>query len=140
MSPNASLAHYKLNLDPPPPHDFSSASDKDKDNADPMFTPSRRRAQALLQNSIFGFPVTPKRNLFGSSGDDSPFRTPGSGKVSIWDPHDPSTAIEEEIKRMADRQPGDSPDGLFGKRSSGLLYDSPGVFSSPSRWSAKMWS
>jgi hypothetical protein len=62
---------------------------------------------------------------------ESPFRTPTSGlRGSLFDPHNPSTLLEEELSRY---QSGggmmDSPAGLYGKYKT-----SPGSFGSPTRW------
>lgn len=63
----------------------------------------------------------------------SPFRTPRSR--DIYDPHDPRTLLDEELSRPM-LGVGDSPLGIFGKRSA-LLYDSPG----PDPWGSpgKKW-
>ncbi|KAF8963439.1 hypothetical protein BDZ97DRAFT_1028652 [Flammula alnicola] len=143
MSPTASLAHYKSNLDPPPtysggvqPLDVSH----DQEDEDPMRTPRMRVPSnpTMNTNVFFGHPVTPRRLVFGSSSDSpfrtpigglgaSPFRTPGSR--SIFDPHDPRAILDDELNRAYD----DSPAGIFGKGRGSLLYDSPG-YDSPAKW------
>ncbi|KAF6761656.1 forkhead box protein I1 [Ephemerocybe angulata] len=140
MSPTASLAHYKSNLDPPPVlfqlgvnRTLSSLA---YDEPDHMRTPRKGSSSAGAGSSIMlGPPVTPKRGgLFDSPfprSGMSPFRTPGRGK-DIFDPHDPALLLHEELNRPV---LGDSPVGIFGKRS--LLYDSPG----PDPWGTpgKKW-
>lgn len=152
MSPSASLAHYKTNLDPPPPPLFHSqapllfSSNPDGDSSslplpspDLLRTPRRREKQVAgssstpssssrLFGSVFG-PVTPKRLNF-SSGDGSPLRTPSRG---ILDPHDPSALLDEELSRLGNQSgSGHTPTGLFGNMR-GMLYESPGL-TSPGRW------
>lgn len=148
MSPSssASLAHYKSNLDPPPPAVYkphvhapllfglTSVDDHDPSLTLPSpeltRTPSRKRASPQDGGSgsrgrpPLGFspfaPVTPRR-LFGSLTDESPYRS-----RAILDPHDPSVLIDEEVLRLGSQsQFGDSPAGFFGKRS--ILYESPSV-------------
>ncbi len=136
MSPSASLAHYKSNLDPPPFVSYPEKTgdneeiDEDGDN-DPMRTPSRTRSVATSS----ALPVTPRR-LF--SLGDSPFRTPvgKSSFRSIYDPHDPTSLLDDELHRMGAAGHGDSPAGLFGKSRASLLYDSPGnvMGGSPDKW------
>ncbi|PSR72837.1 hypothetical protein PHLCEN_2v11334 [Hermanssonia centrifuga] len=142
MSPSPSLAHYKSNLDPPPaavfhpqapllsglvPPDDPSLT---LPNPEVLRTPSRKRAspgdgsgsRGRFNRSPFP-PVTPKRLLFGTHAQESPFRTP-----SIFDPHDPSALIDEEVLRLGSQNPlqlPDSPMGFFGRRS--ILYESPGL-------------
>lgn len=130
MSPSASLAHYKSNLDPPPtisygagPSNAGKEEARVEDEADPMRTP---RKQTGTNGAA---PVTPKRLMFSSVLDDSPFRTPFGfrtpGSRSILDPHDPRTALDDELNRM--NAYDDSPAGIFGKGTGSLLYDSPGA-------------
>jgi hypothetical protein len=153
MSPNASLAHYKSHLDPPPTYsggssiapldlaapDAAPAADED----DPMRTPRKRSqhpgapaAGATTAASVFGHPVTPRRLVFPPDSPfrtpmaGSPFRTPGS-RSSILDPHDPRTILHEELNNRAYE---DSPTGIFGKGQGTLLYDSPGYGGSPKWW------
>ena len=144
MSPSASLAHYKFNLDPPPVHLHPSDTDEPQtraegdDMSDLTRTPRRRAA-------ILAPPVTPKRLCsnaespfrltMGGGMGTSPFRTPGSR--SIFDPHDPSALLDEELNRTATSQ-DDSPVGIFGKGRGSLLYDSPGALGSPGKW-FKWW-
>jgi hypothetical protein len=160
MSPSASLAHYKSNLDPPPvlyqagAHKLLSTYPNiqyEGDALDELLRTPRRStsgskdpASAGPSSSaipMLGPPVTPKRGLFdspfrsGLSGGlgMSPFRTPRSR--DIYDPHDPRTLLDEELSRPM-LGVGDSPMGIFGKRSA-LLYDSPG----PDPWGSpgKKW-
>ncbi|KAK0202965.1 hypothetical protein DFS33DRAFT_1489024 [Desarmillaria ectypa] len=136
MSPSASLAHYKSNLDPPPFVSYpektgdNEEADEDGDN-DLMRTPSKTRSAATSS----ALPVTPRR-LF--SLGDSPFRTPvgKSSFRSIYDPHDPTSLLDDELHRMGAAGHGDSPAGLFGKSRASLLYDSPGnvMGGSPDKW------
>lgn len=91
-------------------------------------------------------PVTP-RKLFHMNQSDSPYRTPGGifglspfrtpRSRTVFDPHDPSALLDEELSRMGTAGYADSPDGLFGKAHGSLLYDSPGL-SSPDQWQ-KWW-
>ncbi|KAF8909387.1 hypothetical protein CPB84DRAFT_1515266 [Gymnopilus junonius] len=143
MSPSASLAHYKSNLDPPPiysgvlpPFDVNQEGEDD----DPMRTP-RKRGNANPSTSS-GHPVTPRRLIFSSNVGESPFRTPVGGlgaspfrtpdSRTIFDPHDPRALLNEELNRL--NYGYDSPGGLFGKSRSSLLYDSPGVESAAKWW------
>lgn len=143
MSPSASLAHYKSNLDPPPVYtggipilDNPQAAEED----DPMRTPRKRGASASASTS-FSHPVTPRKLIFSANLDDSPFRTPVNnlnmspfrtpGSRSIFDPHDPRTLLDEELSGMHYNY--DSPAGLFGKGRGSLLYDSPGI-DGPGKW------
>ncbi|TFK29737.1 hypothetical protein FA15DRAFT_581825 [Coprinopsis marcescibilis] len=154
MSPSASLAHYKSNLDPPrterldpPPLLFhanvqdSDGKLSDKDEAsDPMRTPRRGGLHTTLTS--LAPPVTPKRNgpfesasMFRTPAGFSPFRTPGSRSGGIFDHNDPRVLLDEELNRpsLIDDSPGG---GIFGKGK--LLYDSPGFdsWSSPGK---KYW-
>jgi hypothetical protein len=140
MSPTASLAHYKSNLDPPPLYNIGHAADNGDD--DPMQTPRKHGSKADMSN-LYEAPMTPKKLTFPSGLDDSPFRTPVGaspfrtpGLRSIMDPHDPRTLLDEELNRINNSY-GDSPAGLFGKGRGSLLYDSPGLHS-PGKWS-KWW-
>ncbi|KAG6891204.1 hypothetical protein C0995_008456 [Termitomyces sp. Mi166 len=101
-------------------------------------TPRKR----VVSSGVVVAPVTPRRLVFptnqnespfstGAGGIFSPFRTPGSR--SVFDPHDPGALLDEELNRMG-AATGDSPAGLFGKGRGSLLYDSPGFSSSPARW------
>jgi hypothetical protein len=137
MSPTASLAHYKSNLDPPPLYKRGHAAENGVD--DPMQTPRKRGSKADTSN-LYEAPVTPKKLIFPSGLDDSPFRTPigaspfrTPGLRSIMDPHDPRTLLDEELNRINNSYE-DSPAGLFGKGRGSLLYDSPGL-DSPGKWS-----
>lgn len=148
MSPSASLAHYKSNLDPPPIYAGgiaplmlvpNSSAEDDDDNNDNMRTPRKRLSHPNNANVFFGIPVTPRKlNFATSSSMDSPFRTPGGlgaspfrtpGSHRIIDPHDPRTLLDEELSRSYDASPG----GLFGKKPGSLLYDSPG-YDTQNRW------
>ncbi|KAJ6493658.1 hypothetical protein C8R47DRAFT_416233 [Mycena vitilis] len=149
MSPSASLAHYKSHLDPPPTLVYGSSStaaqgEDDADEPPDLFrTPARKRTAA----SSSAHPMTPKRLLFSIDGSSpyrtpgggtlsaSPFRTPGGSRAGIFDPHDPSTLLDEELSSLgaAGRE---SPAGLYGKAS---LYDSPNPLDgSPGKW-ARWW-
>ncbi|CAL1714648.1 unnamed protein product [Somion occarium] len=146
MSPAASLAHYKNNLDPPPPvtaHSqapllFSFESESlTLPSPDLLRTPRRRGAQTMgsdstpsnRNSSIFG-PVTPKRLNFNPPGDGSPLRTPSR---HLLDPHDPSALLDEELFRLGSQGTSShTPTGLFG-HSRGMLYESPNL-PSPGRW------
>lgn len=140
MSPSASLAHYKLNLDPPPsvtfhPDDGINPAVFDIEN---IRTPSRKRGPLAhghhhKDTSTLFPPVTPKKLVFStqSSSAESPFRTPGSR--SIFDPHDPGALLDEELARLGAKGMQESPIGLFEGRR-GLLYQSPNM-PSPGKWS-----
>ncbi|KAG2121860.1 hypothetical protein DEU56DRAFT_833390 [Suillus clintonianus] len=139
MSPSASLAHYKFNLDPPPsatfrPDDGINPAVFDTEN---IRTPSRKRGTHAhghhhKDTSILFPPVTPKKLVFPthSSSAESPFRTPGS--KSIFDPHDPGAILDEELARLGAKGMQESPIGLFEGRR-GLLYESPNM-PSPGKW------
>lgn len=122
MSPSASLVHYKSNLDPPPVTPYSLHLDDEEH--DPLKTPSKKRTIS----SGGGLPVTPRR-LFPLASD-SPFRTPGNVMASpfrgVYDPHDTSAMLDDELNRMTAAGHGDSPAGLFGRSRAQLLYNSPG--------------
>jgi len=147
MSPTASLAHYKSNLDPPPlyngGHVMDNAVEGDDEAVDLIQTPHGSKADT---SNLYEPPVTPKKLIFPSGLDDSPFRTPIGGlgaspfrtpsSRSIIDPHDPRTLLDDELNRIGNSY-GDSPAGLFGKGRGSLLYDSPGL-DSPGKWS-KWW-
>ncbi|KAG0705569.1 hypothetical protein DFH29DRAFT_1077532 [Suillus ampliporus] len=140
MSPSASLAHYKFNLDPPPsvtfrPDDGINPAVFDTEN---IRTPSRKRGTHThghhhKDTTILFPPVTPKKLVFPthSSSAESPFRTPGSR--SIFDPHDPGALLDEELARLGAKGMQESPIGLFEGRR-GLLYESPNI-PSPGKWS-----
>ncbi|KAJ7043519.1 hypothetical protein C8F04DRAFT_991723 [Mycena alexandri] len=157
MSPSASLAHYKSNLDPPPTLVYGASSsrlpalsqeegdldDEGEGPSDLLRTPSRKRNAATSS----AHPITPRRLLFpidssspyrtpgGGTLSASPFRTPGGGRGGIFDPHDPSTLLDEELSSLG-AAGRDSPAGLFGKAS---LYDSPNPLDgSPGKW-ARWW-
>lgn len=143
MSPSPSLAHYKSNLDPPPVYRpqaplltaLTTGDDHSLTLPSPttLRTPSRRRAsqpgssgtRRYAEFSPFA-PTTPKRLNFTQ---ESPFRMPSH----LFDPHDPTVLLDEELKRIGDQSRLDeSPTGgLFGRRS--ILCDSPGL-GSPSRY------
>jgi hypothetical protein len=138
MSPTASLAHYKSNLDPPPPyiggHATEDATEGDDEVVDSTRTPRKRVSKSDTSN-LHEAPVTPKKIIFAN---DSPFRVFGGtpGSRSIIDPHDPRALLDDELNRIGNSY-GDSPAGLFGKGRGSLLYDSPGL-DSPGKWS-KWW-
>lgn len=118
MSPSASLAHYKSNLNPPPSYDHRFLLEDD--DYDPLKTPSKKKVVSS-GGSGGALPLTP-RKLFPLASD-SPFRTPGTtGSV---------------FKSLLDA--GDSPIGLFGKNKTRMLYDSPEGFESPSPKKTKWW-
>jgi DNA ligase-4 len=89
-------------------------------------------------------PVTPRKLVFLTNQNSSPFRTPVGGfgtspyrtpgSRGIFDPYDPGALLDEELNRMGTIGQGDSPAGLFGKGRGSLLYDSPGLSISPGRW------
>ncbi|KAJ7733240.1 hypothetical protein DFH07DRAFT_894312 [Mycena maculata] len=147
-SPSASLAHYKSHLDPPPTLVYKRRLQEEDDFADdepsqPMQTPRKRNVA-----SSSAHPMTPKRLLFSTDAGSSPFRTPGGGTLSaspfrtplggrggIFDPHDPSTLLDEELSSLG-AAGRDSPAGLYGK---GALYASPNPLDgSPGKW-ARWW-
>lgn len=143
MSPSASLAHYKSNLDPPPLYNGSiPALDNPQAEEDLMRTPCKRGASASASAS-FGPPVTPRKLIFSANLEDSPFRTPSNnpnmspfrtpGSRSIFDPHDPRTLLDEELSGMHYSYDSSPAGGLFGRGRGSLLYDSPG-FESPPKW------
>jgi len=144
MSPSASLAHYKSNLDPPPvyggglpPLNVSAESEDD----DSMRTP-RKRGGNPSSSMPSAHPVTPRKLIFHSTVGESPFRTPVGGlgasafrtpdSRAIFDPHDPRALLNEELNRL--NYGYDSPGGIFGKSQGSLLYDSPGVESAAKWW------
>ncbi|KAH7924285.1 hypothetical protein BV22DRAFT_1112896 [Leucogyrophana mollusca] len=139
MSPSASLVHYKSHLDPPPsvtyhPDDGIDPSVFDTEN---IRTPSRRRVSGHghahhKESSTLFPPMTPKKLVFPapSSSAESPFRTPGAR--SIFDPHDPSALLDDELARLGAKGAQESPTGLFEGRR-GLLYESPNM-PSPGKW------
>lgn len=117
----------------------SAADNDDTDGNDPMRTPSRKRTAG---SAFGGGYFTPGKKLVFPTSGDSPFRTPGGvgspfRNGGIFDPHDPMTLLDEELRTMNAGGTGDSPTGLFGKSRSSLLYDSPnnGFGSdSPGKW------
>lgn len=130
MTPNASLAHFKTHLDPPPhtmfnPDDGINPAVFDAEN---VCTPSRKRAYHRDRDkdvmSTHFPPITPKKLVFPTPGStaESPFRTPGS---RIFDPHDPGALLDEEFARLGAKAAQESPAGLYDQR--GLLYESPNV-------------
>ncbi|KAF7370691.1 Forkhead box protein I1 [Mycena sanguinolenta] len=134
-SPSAKLAQHKVA--------FGASSYFDP--SDVFRTPARKRSAA----SSSAHPITPKRLLFGIDSSSSPFRTPGGGTLSaspfrtpggsrgggIFDPHDPSALLNEELNNFG-AVGRDSPAGLYGK---GTLYDSPNPLDgSPGKW-ARWW-
>jgi hypothetical protein len=138
MSPSASLAHYKSNLDPPPAVPFCNSEklggdDREtEEESENVRTPSKKRGATT--GGIFP-PVTPKRLIFpGVNSQDSPYRTPGSrlgvspfrtpGSRGIFDPHDAGVLLDEELSRLGSGKIGvDSPLGSAGR------YDSPSALS-----------
>ncbi|KAH9479555.1 DNA ligase 4 [Psilocybe cubensis] len=144
MSPSASLAHYKSNLDPPPVYNGSipALDNPQADEEDLMRTPRKRGTNASAPTS-FGPPVTPRKLIFSANLEDSPFRTPSNnlnmspfrtpGSRSIFDPHDPRTLLDEELSGMHYNYDSSPASGLFGRGRGSLLYDSPG-FESPAKW------
>ncbi|KAI0058984.1 hypothetical protein BV25DRAFT_1890520 [Artomyces pyxidatus] len=135
MSPSPSLAHYKSNLNPPPtasvPLNDAELSKASDDAENLLHTPSKRRTSSHFTPFT---PATPRKLTFPGA-QDSPFRTPGRG---IFDPHDPSALLDEELTRFGAQGSGlqESPAGLFG-RGAGMLYQSPDA-PSPGRWN-RMW-
>ncbi|KAG8214997.1 hypothetical protein J3R82DRAFT_8401 [Butyriboletus roseoflavus] len=130
MTPNATLAHFKTHLDPPPhtafnPDDGINPAVFDTEN---VRTPSRKRPyhrdrdrEAIPTHFP---PVTPRKLVFPTPGStaESPFRTPGS---RIFDPHDPGALLDEEFARLGAKAAQESPAGLYDRR--GLLYESPNM-------------
>ncbi|KAH6915883.1 forkhead box protein I1 [Coprinopsis sp. MPI-PUGE-AT-0042] len=160
MSPSASLAHYKSNLDPPrrldaPPVLFTStkaaegeaSSSAQDDVFDPLRTPRRRSTTHSASHVTLAgpFPDTPTRStpsayesIFRTptgSSSFSPFRTPNSR--SVLDPNDPRVLLDDELNRQS-QLVHDSPGGIFGKGSK-LLYDSPGFGDWSSSPGKKYW-
>ena len=128
MTPNASLAHFKTHLDPPPlaafkPDDGINPAVFDTEN---VRTPSRKRSYHRDRDAMPSHfpPVTPKKLVFPAPGStaESPFRTPGS---RIFDPHDPGALLEEEFASLGARAAQESPAGLYDRRR--LLYESPNM-------------
>ncbi|KAG5220762.1 DNA ligase (ATP) [Salix suchowensis] len=128
MSPNASLAHYKSNLDPPPTVAFNRTGDT-------LFS-SDENSKDTGELDIFR---TPQGNVLTRKPrvHSTPLHlrnwTPTSR--GIFDPHDPSNLLDDELSRLGAAQ--DSPAGLFGKSRSALLYESPNLGTSPGscpRW------
>ncbi|KAG1811530.1 uncharacterized protein BJ212DRAFT_1569917 [Suillus subaureus] len=130
MSPSASLAHYKFNLDPPPsatfhPDDGINPAVFDTEN---IRTPSCKRGTHAhghhhKDTSILFPPVTPKKLVFP---------THSSSADPIFDPHDPGAILDEELARLGAKGMQESPIGLFEGRR-GLLYESPNM-PSPGKW------
>ncbi|KAJ7504481.1 hypothetical protein B0H11DRAFT_519826 [Mycena galericulata] len=151
-SPSTSLAHYKSHLEPPPALVYGGSKRRSREEdgfedddgpSELMRTPSRKRNTAASS----AHPITPKRLLFqtdssspfrtpgGGPLNASPFRTPLGGRGGIFDPHDPSTLLDEELSSLG-AAGRDSPAGLYGKAS---LYDSPNPLDgSPGKW-ARWW-
>lgn len=110
--------------------------ENDDDDMDINKTPRKRVSSSGMTITT---PITPRKLVFPTNQNDSPFRTPiGSfetspfrtpGSRAIFDPYDPGTLLDEELSRQ-----GDSPAGIFGKGRGSLLYDSPGLSISPGRW------
>ncbi|TFY67560.1 hypothetical protein EVG20_g3898 [Dentipellis fragilis] len=115
MSPSPSLAYYKSHLNPPPlpaaapptyTDGFGTAS-RPAEDAENLRTPTRRRTSTHI--TPFNNPVTPRRLTF-SGMPESPF-----GR--IFDPHDPSALLDEELARLGAQGSGlqESPAGLFAR-------------------------
>ncbi|KAH0582861.1 Forkhead box protein I1 [Termitomyces sp. J132] len=107
----------------------SECDEEDTRDLEVNRTPRRR----VVSSGIA--PVTPRRLVFPTNQNESPFSTPAGGifspfrtpgSRSVFDPHDPGALLDEELNRMG----GESPAGLFGKGRGSLLYDSPGLSSS----------
>lgn len=137
------LAEKDLSINPAA---LSTDADDDYDyvESDIHRTPRKRLSDSVLAGPA---PVTPRRLVFPTNQNDSPYRTPGyvygtspfrtPGSRAVFDPHDPAMLLDEELNRMGAAGHGDSPAGLFGKGRGSLLYDSPGL-QSPSQWQ-KWW-
>lgn len=125
---------------------YSEGDDDDQETGDIDLhrTPRKRVSSSGLAGPA---PVTPRRLVFPSNQNDSPYRTPVGvfgtspfrtpGSRAVFDPHDPGALLDEELSRMGAAGHGDSPAGLFGKGRGSLLYDSPGLSTSPGqlhRW------
>ena len=118
----------------------TTKGDVEMEEVDINRTPRKRRSDS---GSIGPAPVTPRKLVFLSNQNDSPYLTPGGvlglspfrtpSSRAVFDPHDPGTLLDEELSRMGAAGHGDSPGGLFGKARGSLLYDSPGL-SSPDQW------
>lgn len=101
------------------------------------------RKRVVSSGTHGGAPVTPRRLVFPTNQNESPFSTPAGGTIfspfrtpgsrSVFDPHDPGALLDEELNRMG-AATGDSPAGLFGKGRGSLLYESPGFSSSPGQY------
>lgn len=127
MSPTASLAYHKTHVEPPSPFLPDGGINPAVFGTESVRTPSRRRSHGHRENGPTLFPpVTPRRLVYpvASSSAESPSRTPGSR--SIFDPHDPSALLDEELARLGAKGLQESPVGLFEGRR-GLLYESPSI-------------
>src|ERR1700733_15132437 len=70
-------------------------------------------------------PVTPRKLIFPTNQNESPYRTPGGifglspfrtpSSRAVFDPHDPGALLDEELSRMGAAGHGDSPGGRFGR-------------------------
>ncbi|KZT65039.1 hypothetical protein DAEQUDRAFT_769192 [Daedalea quercina L-15889] len=139
MSPSPSLAHYKSHLDPPPPASMhfpqapllavptSSQMTPPRStgsNVD-VHTPLRKVSGTSDPFNLSPFaPVTPQRLTYPSF--DSPWRTPSR---NIYDPHAPSSILDDELYRQSLKDISPSLLGLSGRPRG--LWDSP-LGSSPS--------
>ncbi|KAG5647456.1 hypothetical protein DXG03_009387 [Asterophora parasitica] len=134
------------------PAALHSEGDDDDDNGD-LDSSRTPRKRVVSSGAPIPAPVTPRRLVFPSNQNDSPYRTPGPGtggnsifspfrtpgSRSVFDPHDPAALLDDELNRMgAAAGAGDSPTGLFGKGRGSLLYDSPGLSTSPGQY-ARWW-
>ncbi|KAH9074839.1 hypothetical protein EDB83DRAFT_2353754 [Lactarius deliciosus] len=137
MSPSPSLAHYKSHLNPPPtvtlPHADGNPPKDDnqpaEDTENLLRTPSRRRTSSQFTPFT---PVTPRKLMFMGVTNESPLR-------GLFDPHDPSTLLDEELARLGaqgtpSRGLHESPVG-FAQRA--LMYESPST-QGTERWT-RMW-
>ncbi|KAL4250332.1 hypothetical protein ABKN59_005919 [Abortiporus biennis] len=127
MSPSPSLAHYKNNLDPPPPaafrpqapllYSFPSSDDSAAStssysmNPELLKTPSRKRASSNFgsgrsgggsgSGGVFPFSFSPfppvTPKRLFGSSNDSPFRTPSR---SLIDGHEPCKLLNEELDML----------------------------------------
>ena len=121
---------------------MDKAEGEDDEAVDLMQTPHGSKADT---SNLYEPPVTPKKLIFPSGLDDSPFRTPIGGlgaspfrtssSRSIIDPHDPKTLLDDELNRIGNSY-GNSPAGLF-VRDGALCFTSPGLDSPGMR--SKWW-
>ncbi|KAG6812748.1 hypothetical protein H0H92_000794 [Tricholoma furcatifolium] len=128
------------------PAALHSEGDEDDDRAGETEFINRTPRKRVVSSGLA--PVTPRRLVFPTNQNDSPFSTPAGGgggifspfrtpgSRSVFDPHDPAALLDEELNRMG---AGDSPTGLFGKGRGSLLYDSPGYSTSPGQYGRWQW-